>query len=155
MKRVAINLSLVTVLALTVASSAQAFGLKEHESTFTNADGSPATLAGAHPFAQTTTIAFNTEPGTEGFEIPAGAIKDLTVSLPPGFVGNTTVVPTCPNIDFETDTCPANTLVGTSVTEIFGPPQAHPQSVHELKPAPGSVASFGFRVTSVPVIIEL
>jgi hypothetical protein len=61
MKRLALILCAAALLALGFSSSASAaFGLKELDVAFTNEDGSVAPQAGAHPFAMTTTVAFNT-----------------------------------------------------------------------------------------------
>lgn len=157
MRRVTISIGVVMVLALIVAGSAQAFELAQHDSTFSNADSSPATLAGEHPFAQTTIIAFDTVPGTEGLDVPSGALKDLTVSLPTGFIGNTTVVRPCTNGEFAEvpQTCPANTVVGTSLSELFAPGELHPANVYDLSPPPGAVARFGFLTVASPVFIDL
>ena len=67
--------------ALVIAPSAGAFAFNSLDDTFTNQDGSPATQAGSHPFAQTTTLGFDTIPDPNGgVDIPDGDLKDMTVS---------------------------------------------------------------------------
>lgn len=47
-------------LACLNAPAAQAsFGLEKFDVTYTNADGTPATQAGSHPFQMTTSVYFN------------------------------------------------------------------------------------------------
>jgi hypothetical protein len=154
MKKLAISACLSVILTLTIVASARAFQLVEHDVKFSNEDGSPATLAGSHPFSQATSIAFETAPGKE-YDLPAGALKDLSVSLPPGFVGNTTVVQPCTNVDFAETKCPASSAVGTSLTELFAPGELHPATVYELPPSPGSAARLGFLTIGTPLIIDL
>ena len=96
MKRLTLTFLAAAVVALCIAPSAGAFAFNSLDDTFTNQDGSPATQAGSHPFAQTTTLGFDTIPDPNGgVDIPDGDLKDMTVSLPPGFVGDPTVIPTC------------------------------------------------------------
>src|SRR6187549_1499840 len=40
-------------------------------------------------------------------------IRDLYLDLPPGLIGNTTTVGACTDAQFHSDTCPANSLVGS------------------------------------------
>jgi hypothetical protein len=79
-------------------------------------------------------------------------VKDLTISLPPGEVGNPQATPPCnpgqlPN-------CPANTAVGTvssSVTIASLLPQTINGTVFNLTPNPGEPARFGIVLNALPV----
>jgi hypothetical protein len=75
MRRAPLLLLAAALLAATFASPASAsFGLKDIQVSFGEADGTPATQAGSHPFAMTTSFRLN-EAG--GGEFPDGAIKDF------------------------------------------------------------------------------
>lgn len=79
-------------------------------------------------------------------------IKDLTISLPPGEVGNPQATPLCdpsalPN-------CPANTAVGTVATNAtIGAllPQTLNGTVYNITPQPGEPARFGIVINALPV----
>jgi hypothetical protein len=151
MKRATRILALAAAATLVLASQAQAFGLKEVDSVF---EGS--TFAGSHPTAQKTTIAFRTTTNPEfAFEVPDGSVKDLTVSLPPGFVGNPTAVPVCTSAEFAIEKCPAISKVGKAEVGVGGPPQFSEPDVYMLAAAPGAAAKLGFHAISVPVTVDL
>jgi hypothetical protein len=44
-------------------------------------------------------------------------VRDLRVSLPPGLVGNPNAAPYCAAAKFQSDTCAANTRVGTTAVD--------------------------------------
>jgi len=46
-----------------------------------------------------------------------GTPKDLTISLPPGEVGDPSAAPFCAVSQLNADSCPANTRVGTASTD--------------------------------------
>lgn len=144
-------------LTLTAASSAAAFGLEDLDVAFSEADESPAKIAGSHPFAQTTSIAFETVADPDlGYDVPNGNLKDLTVSLPAGFVGNLNAIEPCANIDFAVDACPDSSKVGLTDVFVGGPPQAiENEPVFLLAHAPGAAAKLGFHAIGVPVTIDL
>src|SRR4051812_19160045 len=71
---------------LTSSAGAASLGLSEFDLTFTGPNGERMTRAGAHPFAMTTSLKFNTEESSEG-TFPAESAKDLLVSLASGFAG--------------------------------------------------------------------
>ena len=144
-------------LAILVAPAQGAFGLKAFDSGFLNADETPATLAGTHPFAQVTALAFNTVPvpGGDPSALPDGDVKDLAVSLPPGFVGDPTAVTTCTNVQFSEEACPASSRVGTTEATATAPDQIFEVPLYSLVPPPGQVVRLGFHVVRVPVTIDL
>jgi hypothetical protein len=147
---------LSVVVAVVVPVSAGAFGLKELDSTFTNQDGSPATQAGSHPFAQTVTLGLDTVPSEIlGGEAPDGNIKDLTVALPTGFVGNPTVVPPCSSTDFIADQCSAGSQIGVVEVTVAEQGSTYKKPVYSLDPPPGVVVKLGFIVLTVPVTIDV
>jgi hypothetical protein len=172
MHRRALTLCALAALAL-LASAAPAsaqFGLLPgkagFEVTATNADGTPDLQAGSHPFALTTTIRFKKTITEEGELVPDGNVKDISVELPPGLVGNATAVPQCsqrqfftipePNIANSTS-CPAATAVGVervidSETKA-GEPTYFLVNIYNLVPPPGMPAEFGFSFGDVPVLL--
>jgi hypothetical protein len=120
-------------------------------------NGEPATLAGSHPFALTTKVAFNLDPS--GF--PEADLRDLYLELPPGLIENPTATPQCSQADFNTprtspyetsrsgESCPEGTQIGVvgiksqAGTRYFG--------VFSLAPAPGHPSRFGFNAYGAPV----
>jgi hypothetical protein len=155
-------------LAAVAPSASAAFGLKSFDLNFAQEDGSPALKAGSHPFAVTTAFSVNTIL-SGGLERPDEAIKDLEIELPLGLVGIPKGVPQCSGANFaEVDissvpqmpNCSNDSAIGfVNVQTRFDP--APPGGLTNagvplwnLKPAPGSVAKFGFVVLSVPVTLE-
>jgi hypothetical protein len=84
-----------------------------------------------------------------GFSDPSDQVKDLTVHLPPGLVGNPTATPLCTVSQLNSDNCPANTQVGTTTANVNvivgGVPVAQTVngSLYNLVPQPGEPARFG------------
>ena len=72
-------------------------------------------------------------------------VRDLTVSLPPGLVGNPNAVPRCAAAKFQTDTCAANTRVGTTSVDstLLGLPITATGDVYNLQPGAGEPARLG------------
>ncbi len=150
-------LSTALLIALAIAPSAHAFALKDLDAAFTNQDGSVATQAGAHPFAQTTSLGLETrvEPET-GVVVPDGDAKNLIVSLPPGLVGDPNAVPRCSGIEFLQEKCPPATQVGfTDVQAIDFGSVYEGIPVYSLEPPPGVVMELGFKVVQIPVTVDL
>ena len=131
-KQVALLTTCLVAFVAALATPAQAsIGLREFDATFTNADGSPATQAGSHPYAATSTFELNT------IGIPANTdedLKDLIVQQIPGLVGNETAVPQCSLLEFATfateeggeenafpASCKPETVVGQVATPINTP----------------------------------
>jgi hypothetical protein len=123
--------------------------------------GTPDTLAGSHPYSLNTTFVLN-QPG-----IVNGDLKDLTLQLPPGFVGDPNATPKCAYQTFiqeqsgETHPrlCSNDTVVGlsTSYLEKTGLAGVTPTTdpVYNLVPPAGVAAEFGFIVAgSTPVLLE-
>ena len=147
------------------ANAGAAVGLSEFDVSFTGPEGSPLTQAGAHPYAMSTTFAVNTKEGPEGGTVPDEAVKDLLIAQVPGFAGIPTAVPRCSSLDFlqlvpshpEVPECPDSTAVGVAEVTIglSGGQQTFKAPLYNLLPSPGSVARLGFRVQSVPVVVDV
>jgi hypothetical protein len=128
-----------------------------------NADGTPTTQAGAHPFELTSSFAFHTEvdPRT-GFAVPTASLKDAVFDLPAGVVGDPSAVARCPQQEINSDPalggCPAASQIGYAVLDlafIFGPQIQPPAPVYNMAPPPGEPAQFAFVVESAVARIDL
>jgi hypothetical protein len=125
--------------------AAAEFGLVPGSTAATASDGGEAVelQAGAHPadFSLRFAIRTQTNGHTEG-----GSPRDAVVTLPAGFYGNPTSVPTCSQQQFEGEVphCPGYTQIGviraniTGLGEIIGP-------VFNVEAPPGAAAEFGFK----------
>lgn len=144
-------------------SAEAAFGLKNLSFSFEEEDGAAAALAGTHPYASTTELAVNSKPDPAQTEVPEDQLKDLSVELPPGLVGNPTAVPACPSADFVNivagaTSCADETAVGTVAVRVALPnnePTVFDVSVYNLLPSPGAAAKFGFVVLGQLVTINI
>jgi len=121
--------------------------------------------AGAHPDF-TTNIVMNTDPTSEsdeaGLKEPYAFTRDITVTLPPGLLGNLNAVDTCNTVTFATALisehagCPFSSQVGVAVLHLYTSPNAFTVSIYNLETSgPDSVARLGFYVTSVPAFIDV
>jgi hypothetical protein len=147
------------------------FGVQNYEMVAEEDGGGPDRQAGSHPFQLTTTIAFNQT--VEGR--PVALVKDLNFRLPPGLIGNPTVLPRCPLAKFLTaqeghlfGDCPPETVAGIvtltvyepiktgeSLNNIFGSrPLTFTVPVFNLEPQPGEPARFGFETDEAPVFLD-
>ena len=123
----------------------------------------PLTAAGTHPDG-TASFWFSRSPddaASAGGTIAAsdGSPRNVTVKLPPGVVGNPTVVPKCSSADVRVvpTTCPPQTQVGVSTISVGGATAAFP--VYNVEPRKGktaeliiSGASLQELKTNVPVV---
>jgi hypothetical protein len=155
------------LLGLAPAVALAAFGFEEVDVTFRDSDGSPATQAGSHPFALTTTLRMNTVEES-GLESPDGDLRDLRVDYPAGLVADQTAVPRCTDASFEQivdgkSACPLATVIGIAkVTASSSGPIpvgsedfAVPAPVYNLQPSPGTVARIGFVAAGQPIDAEI
>jgi hypothetical protein len=62
-----------------------------------------------------------------GFTGATDNVKDLTIGLPPGLVGDPTATPVCTLTQLQSDACPSNTQVGTVTANV---------TAHLLNPLP-------------------
>ncbi len=142
-------------LMATAAPAMADYGFSKFDVTFTNADGTPATQAGSHPFAMTTELAVN--------KLNAkveGEIKDLFIEQVAGLVGDATAMPRCSNADFlkvgfNTSSCPDQTAVGVTAVNLGTEKQWFQNAVYNLVPPPGVAVKLGFNVSFVLVTISI
>jgi hypothetical protein len=87
-----------------------------------------------------------------GFTGASDDVKDLTVSLPPGMVGNPTATPLCTLSQLQGDSCPAASQVGTTTAKVTAHiadplpltlPLTVNGSVYNVEPGAGEPARFG------------
>jgi hypothetical protein len=158
MKRLISTLAILAAGALWLPGPAQAsFGLYGFDIGFSNADGTPATQAGSHPFAVRVSLGVNFN-GEGQAALPDGRLRDLVMKPPPGFIGDPTAYPRCSTLDFFTigpggPSCPPDTAVGI-IANSFGEPGAWATSpVFNLPPPPGAPVRLGFNVYNVANVV--
>jgi hypothetical protein len=128
-----------TILALSVAGAIGLIGpASAHAIGFSSFTATPATnQAGAN-------TDFNI---AMTFSNPADDVKDLTIGLPPGLVGNPRATPLCSVADVNADTCPPESDVGNVVTNAdvigLGLGIDIPGDLYNMTPQPGEPARFG------------
>ena len=158
------------LVSAALAASANAdFGLHETYLTFNKQDRSRQTQAGSHPYSVTTSLQLNSSL-TGTFSPPFrvdGQLKDLVTEMPPGFLGNATVMPRCSSADFLASElvggfpfplCDDNTAVGVMAPQLLAPPGLGvlaPLPVYNLEPPPGVPVRLGFDVLGVRVTIDI
>jgi hypothetical protein len=171
-----IAIATLNIAMLGASSASASFGIKATELAFEEQDGSPVLQAGAHPFAMSTRVDFDTMVVDEAGKIaPDGATKDLYTELPDGFAGVPTATPRCSGARFAeliapkdapgqsppaVPNCPGSAVGLIQVTATFVPklPEdliAGPTPVYNLQPAPGTLAKFGFVYLGVPVVFDV
>ena len=154
--------------AIGTGGAVAAFGISEWDGHV--AEGPDGVLAaGAHPEDVVTTIEFNShvkqlDPNDPNYvsRLPDAGIRDMTVDLPPGFVGNPSAMPTCNSIAELTNSnkhfpiCPINSIVGTISVRYAGDGQetaTYNSPLFNMKPPPGAPAQFGFTVVDFPQLL--
>jgi hypothetical protein len=165
-RRAGMLVALATSMALLLAAfatPAQAlYEINSFDAEFTNQDGSPATQAGSHPFAATTSF----EVTNTLVEFPiwsvSGASKDVFLEQITGLAGNATALPRCSDIDFLLTThdgnatlCPDHTVVGITAVSVGVPVIFFTVPMYNLTPAPGTAARLGFVISGVPVTVDV
>ncbi len=151
----------VAVLVAVFASTAHgAFGIDEFESSFTTT-GSPATVAGSHPDSANTTMSFSTVPVPGGGILPDEGVKDVLVSMPEGFAGDSNAVPPCSRADFaqqQAAACPNSSIVGFVDANVRWTPEPGEPSrfpLYMLPAEPGEAATLGFVAVTMPVFLHV
>ena len=140
----AASLAAVACLALGAfgtSSALAAFGFNSFSFDIVGPDGTtPYTQAGGHPFEAINTFTLNTL-ATGG---PDQNVKDLTVGLPAGFIGNPNATPKCALQDLDLNTCAVSSQIGTLNLNIGTGSLTVP--LYNLVPPAGVPAQFGVNV---------
>jgi hypothetical protein len=169
MKRAVLcSLCLACWLCATAPPAAAGFGLRpggEGFEALAEEGGLPFTGAGAHPYALRLQVEFQTEEGPGGRLLPQGAVRDLSLRMPPGMLANPAAVPQCSVADFHTarvspfeasssgESCPAATQVGT--IDVKAATSERRVGLFNLQPPPGEAAELGFAPFGEPVTLAV
>jgi DNA-binding beta-propeller fold protein YncE len=103
-----------------LATQGEGFGIKRYVISFLNEDGTPDTQAGSHPYQFVDTFELNShfkrlESNADSpyIRLPDGILRDMTVDLPPGFVGDPNA-PTkhCTGDQLRVGLCPVESSLG-------------------------------------------
>ncbi|MGA8365462.1 MAG: hypothetical protein WB709_13230 [Solirubrobacteraceae bacterium] len=141
-------------------------GFEYFHAEVTDVDGAPNTRADSHPYQYTTAFAVNTALRAERKALPTPSdVKDIEVGLPPGLIGNPTVLERCTAREFNTkhvigrnefaNGCPAGATVGlVEVQQIEGGVAGSTYPLFNLVPPKGMPAQFGFEVLGLPIYID-
>jgi hypothetical protein len=161
--------------ALLVGSGDPPFGVEHYALQPEEEGGQIDARAGSHPYQLTTTFNLNQNAderdleereagGKEVLARPPAMPRNLHFRLPPGQLGNATVMPKCSATDFATyvlgspNICPPDTAIGVAVITIDEPLHVpvltEPVPLFNLEPAFGEPARFGFELLGTPVILD-
>ena len=104
------------------------------------------------------TTSFEVNSKEEGVvQVVDGQLRNLQVSLPPGFAGNPTAVETCDTVDFLGEACPDASALGILAVRVaagIGMIVSSAVPVYNLVPAPGVAQKQGFIIQEVPVTLN-
>ncbi len=156
-----------TVDPTRIASLPPVFGVDAFDGGLVGADGAPFTQAGGHPYAISTYIDFNTLTNANpqiGPVWPVQPAKDVLVDLPPGLIGNPTVLAKCTGPDLANShgpismpLCPPDSQVGTALVHVNGQGGYNvygPLPVFNMVPPPDVPARFGFNLAGTVVTLD-
>jgi hypothetical protein len=143
-----------------VGSTPAPFDLAGLHQWATDADGTPDTQAGSHPYQLTTSFSVNTI-NAEGKK--SGQIKDFHLQLPAGLVGDPLATPRCPREVFDehlaivkfggAPPCPSDTQVGIAFIQLE-PNFIAEAAVYNLVPPVGIPAQFGLSWKNATAFID-
>jgi hypothetical protein len=143
---------------VTVSSSQPGFGFSGWDVWFTNADGTPDTQAGSHPYDATFALGFN-ELAHGHPPLAGGEVRNLEVDLPPGLFGDPTAVPRCTRAQLGGGECPAQAQVGVAGIGLAnvgggGTDLLQQVSVFNMIPPPGVPAEFGIAAAGFHALLD-
>jgi hypothetical protein len=148
-----------------ISPQEQPFGIVDQSwvGDFYDGDGlTPVREAGAHPDLARFNFDLNSvsdpQPVAAQTKSPAGSIRDVTVGLPPGFVGNTNAVEECTSAELTTLACPASSVVGRFDGIIYPPEASHywtlSYPIFNMSHPRGVVSDLAFVPLGAPVHIK-
>jgi hypothetical protein len=162
----ALAASTPAVVSDPASAGVPAFGIASFDGLITNQDGSVDTQAGSHPFQATTSFSFPTGayPGAgigSHDPIAVETMRDASVDLPAGLVGNPVGLPQCPQQDLtlsagsttNRSNCPVGSQVGLlrlNLSEFRDLTVA----LYNMVPNPGEAGQFAAVVGPVNAYID-
>lgn len=124
-------------------------------------DGSPASLAGSHPYQLTSVLGVPTEKPAGGLG-GAGHLRDASIDFPAGQIVNPTATPVlCTEAELTSEGlpgCPAESQIGLAyVTTVAAAnrPQAYSSPLYNMVPPPGEAAMLGFDALGSGIFVHL
>jgi hypothetical protein len=121
-------------------------------------DGSPAALAGSHPFQQMVDFGFPVRPGTSGVRDNSGHPHEIRVELPRGTIVDPAATPVlCTEAELLSEGfgggCPDESQVGVVdfTTNLFGNTVTFETPLYNMVPPPGRPAELGFEAANAPI----
>lgn len=126
----------------------------------TEPDGSPATLAGSHPYQQTISFGFPIEaPETHGLS-NSGHPRDVALELPRGMIGDPAASSVlCTGAQFEGEGCPVASQVGVFELDTLagevGNNGPFTTPLFSLVPPPGVAAEFGTNAGDIGFYVHI
>jgi hypothetical protein len=144
---------------VTVSSSQPKFGLSDWDVWLSNADGSPDTQAGSHPYEATFALGFNQL--ADG-ELAGGEVRNLEAELPPGFFGSPDAVPECTRQQLDGQECPPQSQIGVDQTSLYTTPlgpleltgQLSELAIYNMVPPRGVPDEFAFSLAGVHLFFD-
>jgi hypothetical protein len=138
-----------TQMSIVVSSTQASAGVQAIWAGAFDSDGNPSTQAGGHPATAGAGFRLNTILSPMGDIIPAGDVKDIPVTLPPGFIGNPLVTARCPQSQLGSLDCNGATVgnANPAIQEFSGGNEVF--GLLPLKngvPPTGYAAEFTFKI---------
>jgi uncharacterized repeat protein (TIGR01451 family) len=141
------------------------WAIKSFTSRTTNEAEADYTAAGGHPFQNRTAFEFTSHPRDAKLTDPNEELKDASVTLEPGFIGNPAAAPRCPIGDIGSiaivqvpdNRCPPGSRVGTAFAGILGGGGGRPVyevPIYNIITERGYPAQFAFRVANTTTILS-
>jgi hypothetical protein len=155
------------VTALSAPTAQAAFGVEEHNfeagacvnttCTYKSVEEHPneaSNQAAGHPPWGITGFELNSKEVLLGQHEPDGSLKRVRVDVPPGLAADPQALPTCPDTSFNSNTCAADTEVGTTEMVAFDGVNdlTVTGKVFNLEPKPNLPLLFGIDVAVEPLI---
>lgn len=110
-------------------------------------------VAGQHPDLTTSFVLNHEGSGEEAKSI--GRVKEVSVALPPGLVGNPAQFPTCGLGDFNAfGNCPVASQIGVVRVKASGLSEVL-EPLYNMQPGPNQVAKFGFYAVLYQIYIDV
>ena len=129
------------------------FCITSLSNALTNQDGTPATQAGSHPYQMVTSVSFS----TDSSGLPSENVKDVTVNLPAGLIGDPNASPKCTVEQLDNSACPAASQIGMlnlTLNEGSGPSTLS-QALYNIVPPGGMPAQFGTNILVVNSFLDV